>query len=232
MSNAPRSVAPIKTESSMGSEERRAAVRSRLPWWSIVSLLVAAVLLTGAAAGPSVLPGDVAIARAIQDGNLPGAAAVAWLGNTAGELGTAVVLATMLAIALAFTRRWRETLLAVGMVLGRGLNPLLKAIADSPRPTPDLIDVTSRAHGLGFPSGHAMGATLLFGGIAALAHALVSHRRLRRLIQTIAGFMILATGFARVYVGAHWPSDVVGGYLWGTVLLLVILRGIRLSAIR
>jgi undecaprenyl-diphosphatase len=84
------------------------------------------------------------------------------------------------------------------------------------------VRVTEHANGLGFPSGHASGSMLGFGAIAVVASRVIEDRTIRRIIQTVCAVLILIVGFGRIYVGAHWPSDVLGGYLWGFLLLVGI----------
>lgn len=108
-------------------------------------------------------------------------------------------------------------------MLVRGVNPLLKRLLDSPRPTDDLVRVMEQAQGMGFPSGHSMGVALLYGLSAFLLSRLEPQVAFRAVIWLIAAGLIGATGFGRIYAGAHWPSDVLGGYLWASVVALVML---------
>lgn len=80
----------------------------------------------------------------------------------------------------------------------------------------------------GFPSGHAFGAVLFFGLVWWLAPMLARSRLACRAVRALALRLILATGYSRVLVGAHWPSDVIGGYLWGLLVLLPLLRAASL----
>lgn len=140
------------------------------------------------------------------------------------------MLAIVLVIMLAVYRQLGVAGLILAATLIRGVNSLLKAVTASPRPTGDLVHVSERAATQGFPSGHVMSATLFYGAIIYLAQTRIRPGPARRLVQTLAVLMMLATGFGRIYAGAHWPSDVLGGYLWGTCLLLLLLavdRGFR-----
>jgi len=190
-----------------------------------VAALVAITLgLSIIASGDNVLPGDVAVAKFIQDAPQPPARLIADFGNWIGSAKVCVVVALGVVAPLLIWRRPWEASLIVLATLARTLNSALKEIIDSPRPTPDLVRVTEHASGLGFPSGHAMGSMLCYGATALIATRVVSHQRARHAIQIVCAAIILMVGFGRVYTGAHWPTDVVGGYLWGTILLMVAVR--------
>lgn len=187
-------------------------------------LLVAAVLLSVSAAGDGVLPGDAEVARVVQEALLPWARGLAEAVNGLGRAWPGAVLVTLpVAAVLTWRRCFPEAAVVAATLPLRGINPLLKAAIDSPRPTGDLVRVLERADGLGFPSGHAAGAMLLYGAVIAVAPALTPARRGVAAIRAAAALMILLAGLSRIAVGAHWPSDVLGGYLWGGVLLAALL---------
>jgi undecaprenyl-diphosphatase len=126
-------------------------------------------------------------------------------------------------IALLLLRRPDLAAIAGLATITRMLNGRIKHLLDSPRPTGEYVRVTEIADGLGFPSGHAMGSTLWYGAIIVIAARLIDARRPRLLVQGAALAIIIATGFGRMYTGAHWPSDVLGGYLWGVILLTAVI---------
>jgi undecaprenyl-diphosphatase len=187
-------------------------------------LLVIAALFTATAAGNNVLPGDVAVARWIQAVEIPGMSYVVQFTNWAGTGVPIAVLMVGLALGFSLFARFDLAVLVAMTIVARSLNPLLKAVTGSPRPTDDLINVAQYAPGQGFPSGHVMCTTLFYGAILYVAHTRLGSRPLRLAIQVLAVAMLLATGFARIQVGAHWPSDVLGGYLWSTLILIGVIR--------
>lgn len=136
--------------------------------------------------------------------------------------------AVMLAVCAAlWLRRWRLESVFVAMVLGPDLlNVVLKELIARPRPTADLVDVTigwGGIQGSGFPSGHALHATLFYGLLLYLAWRYVPSRPLVRVIAAAVVAYVLATGPWLLYDGRHWLLDVLGGYSYGAVYLLALI---------
>ena len=109
-------------------------------------------------------------------------------------------------------------------LVGLPINMLLKVYAGRPRPSTDLVSVLAPTIGLSFPSGHAMASTTLYGFLAILAWMHIPQKGTR-----IAAFFCLAitavmVSLSRVYLGAHWLSDVVGGWTAGIFLLVIIVE--------
>ncbi|NQV50514.1 MAG: phosphatase PAP2 family protein [Candidatus Marinimicrobia bacterium] len=107
---------------------------------------------------------------------------------------------------------WRKNVMGrVGMVLlfTFVLNAIIKGIFHIPRP--ELIEHLVKADDWSFPSGHSQGAMVLWGW---LAYELKDRRA-----YLLAGLLIAGVGFSRVYLGVHYPSDVLGGYAIGLATL-------------
>jgi undecaprenyl-diphosphatase len=80
-----------------------------------------------------------------------------------------------------------------------------------------------------FPSGHALFAASVFGGLAALLTARIRSRLLRVAVWIVALSLILLVGISRIYLGVHYPSDVVAGYAIGLVWVTAVALGDRLA---
>src|SRR4029077_1143044 len=76
----------------------------------------------------------------------------------------------------------------------------------------------------GFPSGHVLNLTAIFGFLAYLVILYVANRPLRWLVVALLAVPVVIIGVARVYAGAHWPSDALGGYLIGGIWLALTIH--------
>jgi len=93
------------------------------------------------------------------------------------------------------------------------LNDLLKFAIERPRP--DAILQAARVFTSGFPSGHATLSCVTYLTAAALFGPLYDERRARTYLLAIAILIVLLTGFSRIYLGVHFPTDVLGGWCIG-----------------
>ena len=94
----------------------------------------------------------------------------------------------------------------------------LKVIFQRDRPDINrLIDIG----GYSFPSGHAMNAIVLYGILVFLLWRRIPTRNGRIILVTICTLMIFSIGLSRIYLGVHYPSDVLAGYFAGALLLLI-----------
>lgn len=139
------------------------------------------------------------------------------------ELGGFAVLLPVTALGAAWLlwrRDWRTALLLVAVALsGRLLVELQKDW--TARLRPDANEHLVAAQSLAFPSGHAANATLVWLGLALL---LPMSDRARPFAIWGAVWLALAIGVSRVLLGVHWPSDVIAGWSFGLLWLLLLMR--------
>lgn len=132
-------------------------------------------------------------------------------------LGTATVVILMTLVAGMFLalndRRVSAILLIAATVGGMALNLLLKLHYHRPRP--HIFPWETHVVSSSFPSGHAMNAIIVYGTIAYIAASLTRRTSIRAVTQILAATVIIAICASRVYLGVHYPSDVVGGFIIG-----------------
>lgn len=111
-------------------------------------------------------------------------------------------------------RRLALAWIAIAMT-GALTNQTLKTLLDRQRPPPEWRDRAVLESNLSYPSGHAMGSTIGYGMLVyALARGTVRGYR-RQFATYFFGLLVLAVAASRVYLRAHWLSDVIGGFLMG-----------------
>ena len=147
-----------------------------------------------------------------------------------------VSLTVMLALGLlVFERRWRATGVVVASVGGGSLLvDVLKSAFARPRPevVPHMVQVLSES----FPSGHATIAAVTYATLGALATQLAQRRAVKLYLLAASLFVAVLVGLTRVYLGVHYPTDVVAGwclgFAWATLCVLVTRVLIRRGALR
>jgi membrane-associated phospholipid phosphatase len=136
-----------------------------------------------------------------------------------GSSPLAIFIWFLAGIPMSFKRWWYELLfltLAVGGNLL--LNPRLKDLFDRPRPFADDPDFTFI--GTSFPSGHAMTATALYAGLVVILLPHLS-RPQRRVAIAVGAVVIALIAATRIYLGAHYLTDVLGGVAFGLLWLVI-----------
>lgn len=104
------------------------------------------------------------------------------------------------------------------------MNVLLKAVVARPRPLNTLVNVLQSVSGNSFPSGHVMFYTIFFGFLFFLVTLHLPRSWLKGTLLVLLGSLIVLVGPSRIYVGAHWLSDVIAAYLIGLVILLTAIE--------
>ena len=146
-----------------------------------------------------------------------------WLDDTAiwfanlGLLSVFMPAAVALMGGLVLVRRYADTAMifaGLGVIaIGHGL----KVLVDRPRPEFQIVEPLQS--GLSFPSGHTLLAVILGGVLVYLVGLWVKPLLLRRAIQAGLVMAVIGMGASRVYLGVHWPSDVIGSYVLGAMAL-------------
>jgi undecaprenyl-diphosphatase len=117
-------------------------------------------------------------------------------------------------------RRRAAVVFAVAALGAEGLDQIMKLLFDTPRPEPFFGLASPITHS--FPSGHAMESCCFFGVLAMILAARERSRLKRMAIFAAAALLVGLMGFSRVYLGFHYPTDVVAGYAAAVVWLAVV----------
>jgi undecaprenyl-diphosphatase len=125
-------------------------------------------------------------------------------------------------VGVAWSRcRQLAAVLGAAFPAGLALELFLKAVVDRPRP------VLAAGFGSSFPSGHVLAAAAFWGLVPPWVYLVTRRRWAWAASAGFAGLVLVMVGLSRVHVGAHWPSDVVAGYLGGAVFLLAAEWAVR-----
>ena len=219
-------------------QDPRPPARRRLPFfrvrwnerygWSVVAILGAilgcgiafAALADAVTDGDLITTWDVRLNRWFNENSSPALTRAVEIFTHVGSGVWLTALATVAVVLLVRRRGWADALLVAMATAGAlVINPIFKQFFSRPRPA--IHDPNLTLQTFSFPSGHAMGSAAVYGAIA-----IVLARRLRgtvwaRLVVAAAVLIVLLVGASRVYLGAHYPTDVVAGWILGLAWLLV-----------
>jgi membrane-associated phospholipid phosphatase len=185
-----------------------------------VALVMGGSVLAFAARGAGPLPGDIALTRSLQ--KLPPDSTLGSLLSYAGEVVWFLPIAA-LAVALLMSRWLAALFILLASLTSVFIGDALKLLVASPRPSAELVRVVYPQQSYGFPSSAAFLSVVLLGMIGYLIWRYYSAVVACGVLPLLA-FLI---GLSRVYVGEHWATDVVGGWLFGGAWLLVLVAAHR-----
>lgn len=110
---------------------------------------------------------------------------------------------------------------AIAALSSTALYQIMKYIFQRPRP--DLALRLIEQGGYSFPSGHSMNCLVSYGILIYLLLRYCENRRLAKILSVGLGLLIVLIGFSRVYVGVHFPTDIIGGWSLGIVVLVAMI---------
>ncbi|MET4083429.1 membrane-associated phospholipid phosphatase [Pedobacter sp. UYP30] len=189
-------------------------------WVIFTSLLVAFICLSVFIAHHPIIQSDIAISNYLQQYHAN------WLDKVMtgisffGELPYSLI-SVLLAAAIFYVTRYRREAYYTASILLSGLIILLvKQLVDRPRPTSLYVRLVGVNRFQSFPSGHVLSYTLFFGFLLILMFTLKGVPNLiKNVLIFVSTFYIVTIPFSRIYLGAHWFTDVLGGFLLGLCLL-------------
>lgn len=133
---------------------------------------------------------------------------------------TVILIFLAILFVLLYGKRYAEAIWYSAGVIGIAgiFNPLIKLLFMRERPT---LEHLVSEHSYSFPSGHSTGSMILYGTLIFLVPIFIQNKTWQRIIQLLLGVFILSIGISRIYLGVHFPSDVIGGFSVGLGWLLL-----------
>ncbi|MEO8794809.1 MAG: phosphatase PAP2 family protein [Daejeonella sp.] len=144
---------------------------------------------------------------------------ISWFGYMPFSLIMVLVIACIF-----YLSKFKREAIFIVITLSSGiLSSVLKIAINRPRPTVDLVRIVEKANHQSFPSGHVLFYVVFFGFIVLLMYHIKSMEYwFRWTVTYFCLFLIFTIPFSRVYLGAHWFTDVLGGFMIGLIWLALI----------
>lgn len=139
--------------------------------------------------------------------------------------GIMMVISVVFVSLLFYVRHFhRESKFVLAVLIPDFLNILIKLLIDRPRPTLEDAIISANFHQSSFPSGHVVHYVVFFGFLIAVMIVKKKIPKFYRLtIGFFSAFLIFGVSLSRIYLGAHWVTDVIGAYLFGVIYLAILL---------
>ncbi len=210
-----------------GAEDRRPA--TSLVWLvllAVLAILIVAGILAGSTLSDDPLADapdgiDATLYEAVQAARTPAIDRVMGLVSfLSGYIMVTVIAVAGLLVWGVRQRRWgRVAVLLAGLAGVVIASQIVKHAVGRPRPP---ASATLTVDGAAFPSGHSMQAVALYGVVLVVIVGFEARGMTRVLLIAAAATVVIAVGVSRVYLGAHWPTDVLGGWLMGVAWVAAI----------
>ncbi|MFJ4651934.1 phosphatase PAP2 family protein [Nocardia sp. NPDC088792] len=216
------STLPDEQETATSERQQRSPELSVPGVLTTLALAAAVIVLTAVVAwhGGPIGP-DASWLHWFIDHRTPALTTVAKTISALGDTTTVGIVAVLLIAVLAWRRRWAAAaLIAVAMGGAGALIVVGKQLVGRDRPP--VIDHLVVETNQSYPSGHALGSTVLAGVLVALVLPLL-RLVFRVAVIVLAACFVLAVGVSRLYLGVHWSSDVLAGFLFGGCWLALCL---------
>lgn len=176
---------------------------------------------------------DLELVGSLQSLELPGLVPLMELVSVVGSTAGVLTMTGLLLVGLWLSRCRLEAIFVLLTLSADLVARGVKLLVARPRPDEGLVQVmASFSSDLSFPSGHVVQAVVLLGFAYFLASVAIGSKPRRWIIKGMLGAFIVLMGLSRVYLGAHWPSDVLAGYLIGGLMLAVLIATYRSLAPR
>ncbi len=206
---------------------RPGVVVGSILWLLAVIAFVALAFFVHAHRQP--LPYELSFSKSVQAIGFPGwvAATFRFLTRVSDPGPDEFIVPATLLFFLVFRWFWQALFLALSAIIGNGIDALVGDVVGRPRPLPSVIHVDSKLTFNSFPSGHSCHMMVFYGFLLYLSFTqLARQSRYHWLLipfQIWAIINILVVGFARIWEGEHWATDVLGGYLDGAIWMVLFI---------
>jgi membrane-associated phospholipid phosphatase len=191
----------------------------------LVLLLFSGIALSLAAWFFGVFPFDLKVAFGLRGEDNPAFAALMTAVSFLGDGWMPVLMVFAVAAVCAYKKRWLEAAFVVATLSSGILAGVLKMLVGRSRPpsfTMNPSDIFQSFNQYAYPSGHVLFFVVFFGFVAYLAWKYLAGR-MRWMTISLCAILIVLIGPSRIYLGEHWVSDVVGSYIIGTFLLIILI---------
>jgi undecaprenyl-diphosphatase len=196
------------------------------------ALAFAALLVVTIAKGKTLKLDTTLLLALRRPGHLDTPIGPSWLEQSAidlSALGGFTLLWLLGAAAIGFLlyiRKRAEATWLAGSVIGASvLNAIFKLSLHRPRP--ELVTHLAKVSNASFPSGHAMVSAAIYLTVGAMLAETQSRVSAKAYLMGLAGILVLMIGASRIYLGVHWPSDVMAGWCFGSVWALLVFAANR-----
>jgi undecaprenyl-diphosphatase len=197
----------------LNTPKARAALGLTIVLWAGVGLIYLALVASHQAYSEA----DLQIARWVRSLDFPGLDATLRAANALTDAHMAIALWIVAGAFFVLRGRPLEAI-AVSLISGLWVgDAVMSMVVDRPSPAPELISVVEFSRSASFPSGHVTGAVSFYGLLTFLTLKNVRRGRLRVALPVLSVLVIGLASLGRVYVSAHWPSDILGSYLFGSL---------------
>lgn len=197
--------------------------RKKILFYVIGLILIGFILLTFLI---SVFPAstiDRSFSQEVQEHQNPALDALMKTVSWFGYMPYSLILVLLTALVF-YVSKYRKEALFIVLTLTSGIvSTAVKVAVHRPRPTKDMVTILEKAGHQSFPSGHTLFYVMFFGFLIVLMRHLKSISPVLRLLVTSLSLILIFTiPFSRIYLGAHWFTDVLGGFMLGVICLFIL----------
>ena len=137
------------------------------------------------------------------------------------KLGNTIIILIVVIILLLKLNKENRELLGINTIITVLINIVIKNIIKRPRP--NILRLIKQS-GYSYPSGHSMIAIATYGYLIYVVNKNIKNKSTRILLTIFLLFIILGIGISRIYLGVHYPSDVLGGYVLALLIEIIVIK--------